>query len=279
MLDLRTLGFDDEHRQRRRSFIGGSDALKIISGDWRELWAIKTGRAEGEYLGDILPVMLGLFTEPFNLAWYEKQTGRAVTRRGEHVVHPTIPFMAVTLDGVSPTALGFPATVQAKHTGRDDEAMEIRYTAQCHHEAACLGYDHYMLSVLVGNSKWVLHERETDPFFTEEYIAKCREFWRYVEADEEPPAAEPLAVPPPRQLRTVDMEGNNEFASFALDWLRMKGPAKAFDEAAKALKKLIEPDVGLATGYGIQIKRGRNDALYITEVTMSDASYIRKVTK
>lgn len=266
MLDLTTLGLSPEQRARRRDCIGGSDALAIVSGDWQKLWAIKTGRIEDEDLSDILPVMMGTFTEPFNLAWYAKQTGRAVHRSGEHVRHPIFPYLGVTLDGVSQTALGFPATVQAKHVGADNEATEIRYTAQCHHEAACLGFDHYMMSMFVGNSKWVLHEREVDPFFTEEYLAKAAQFWRFVEADIEPPSADPLPVPPPRQLRTVDMEGNNEFASFAVDWLRMKGPAKVFEDAAKALKKMIEPDVGLAIGHGVQIKRGRNDALYITEV-------------
>ena len=28
----------------RKGFIGGSDCVKIMNGDWLELWQIKTGR-------------------------------------------------------------------------------------------------------------------------------------------------------------------------------------------------------------------------------------------
>jgi predicted phage-related endonuclease len=266
MLDLATMGLSPEQKERRRNFIGGSDAHHIISGDWQELWEIKTGRREYQDLSDILAVMMGVYTEPFNLAWYARRTGRSLTRCGEQVVHPQLPFLGVTLDGMSETEDGHPATVQAKHVGNADEAMELRYTAQNHHEAACMGVEHYIMSVFVGNNKWVLIEREVDPFFTEEYLSKCQEFWQYVELDVPPPAAAPLPVPPPRKLRTVDFDGNNQFASMAVDWIRFKGPAKAYEEAAKGLKSMVEIDVGLAIGHGIQIKRGRNDALYITEV-------------
>ena len=266
MLDLSTLGLSPEQIARRRRGIGGSDAHHIISGDWEKLWEIKTGRSEYEDLSDILAVMMGIYTEPLNLAWYAKQTGRPVTRCGEQVTHPKYPFLGVTLDGYSVTEGGYPAPVNAKHVAQDNLATELRYMAQGTHEALCTGCDHFMFSMFVGNNKWVLTEHEVDPFFAEEYIGKCGQFWYYVETGERPPLAEPLPVPPPRQLRTIDMTGNNQFAECAHEWLRLRGPAKAFETAAKSMKSMVEPDVGLVTGYNVQIKRGRNDALYISEV-------------
>ena len=57
----------------RRGFIGGSDCVKIMQGDWQELWEIKTNRRKPDDLSDNLAVQLGTFTERFNLEWFEKQ--------------------------------------------------------------------------------------------------------------------------------------------------------------------------------------------------------------
>lgn len=266
MLDLSTLGLTPEQHARRRGGIGGSEALNIVTGDWEPLWEVKTGRREAEDLSNILAVVMGQYTEDLNIAWYAKQTGRSVTRCREQVTHNCIPYLGVTLDGMSYTETGHPAPLNAKHVSKNDEATSSRYMAQGTHEALVTGCDHFMFSMFVGSNRWVLEEYAVDPFFAEEYLAKCEQFWTYVELDERPPAAEPLPVPPPRTLRTVDMTGNNEWANFALDWLKLRGPAKAFEIAAKTLKDMVEEDVGLAIGHNIQIKRGRNDALYISEV-------------
>jgi hypothetical protein len=185
--------------------------------------------------------------------------------RGVQVRHSSITYLGCTLDGRTITPSGHPASFQAKHLAASGEAMEIRYTAQCHHEALVLGCDHYVLSVFVGTSKWELYEREVDPFFAAEYLEKCAEFWRFVENDVEPPAAPPLAVPAPRRLRSVDMLANNAWAIEAERWLQTRPIAKDHERAAKELKAMVEDDVGLAAGHGVQIKRGRNGSLYITE--------------
>ena len=43
MISLK-LGLTPEQIAGRRKFIGGSDAAKIVSGDWHSLWLEKTGR-------------------------------------------------------------------------------------------------------------------------------------------------------------------------------------------------------------------------------------------
>ncbi len=57
----------------RKGFIGGSDAVKIMNGDWLELWQIKTGVKEPDDLSSNLAVQLGSYTEDFNLSWFEKE--------------------------------------------------------------------------------------------------------------------------------------------------------------------------------------------------------------
>ena len=73
--------------------IGGSDAGAIVAGgeEWRRLWQQKTGRAQDDDLSNVLAVMMGHATEPFNRYWVEKQTERAVLRAGEVQRHPRIP--------------------------------------------------------------------------------------------------------------------------------------------------------------------------------------------
>ena len=52
----------------RRGFIGGSDAVKIMNGDWIELWEIKTGRIKSPDLSKNLAVQMGILTEDFNIS-------------------------------------------------------------------------------------------------------------------------------------------------------------------------------------------------------------------
>jgi len=57
----------------RKGFIGGSDCVKIMQGNWLELWQIKTGRIESDDLSRNIAVQLGSWTEDFNLEWFEHE--------------------------------------------------------------------------------------------------------------------------------------------------------------------------------------------------------------
>ena len=86
----------------RRHFIGGSDA-RIIMGDDEaallRLWREKRGEVEPEDLSGNLIVQLGVATEKLNRRWYEANTGQVVTDVQKWVRHPTLRWMAATLDG------------------------------------------------------------------------------------------------------------------------------------------------------------------------------------
>lgn len=89
------------HAERRKG-IGGSDANVLMSGDAEKilrLWREKRSEVEPEDLSNVLPVMMGSFTEPFNVQWFEKQTGKQVTCQGEMRVSSEYPWMRATLDG------------------------------------------------------------------------------------------------------------------------------------------------------------------------------------
>jgi predicted phage-related endonuclease len=246
----------------RRKGIGASDAAKIIAGDWHQLWLEKTGRAEGEDLTWVFPVQLGSVTEALNLLFYGHNTGHEVTRCGEAVISKDHPFLRCTLDGFD-AAEG--AVVECKHVNGFSkiEAVKERYTPQVIHQMICTGVRKGVLSVIIGTSEPVLEAIEYDDFFANEYISKAKEFWGFVERDEEPTLGKAMEVAPiaPEKMRTVDMTGSNEWAAGAADWLANKDAAKKFEGAQKALKDMVEADVCKASGHGLTITRSKAGSL------------------
>lgn len=257
-----------EQHAERRLRIGGSDAGKIVSGMWRELWLEKTGRSEPEDLTWVLPVQLGILTEPLNLAFFEHATGHQVFGQGEVYIHPDHPYIGCTLDGLTLIDRK-PAIIQCKHVNAFSkiEEVEQRYYAQCAHEMLCTGAATAYLSVFIGTQKHEIVEMRRDRDYTNRLLELEREFWSFVERDEPPPDGAQLATPDkPASYRTVDFTGSNLWASLADTWLTNSPAAKACDKAAKELRALIEPDVGLATGHGVEIKRAKDGkALYLRE--------------
>lgn len=267
-------GLSAEQHTQRALGIGGSDAGRVMSGDWRALWLEKTGRAQPEDLSWKIPVQIGHCTEQFNAEYFEHITGRKVERRGEAIVSQRYPFMRANLDGVTTTTKGHRAYWDAKHVGRSDEAMVLRYTPQMTHCASLIAADFWILSVLIGNSKHEIIEQEIDPFYTEELIDKEREFWGYVERDEEPrDRVEPTLPPKPeKRLRNIDLNGTVEelaarynFAPALIPEIRAfvdtEKAAKAHAISRDAIKALVPDDVGELRRGSFLLTRAKNGAV------------------
>ncbi len=212
------LGLTDEQLAERKKGIGGSDAGRIS----RRLWLEKTGRAEPEDLSGVLAVQMGSFTEPLNAYWYAKTTGRTVERRGESIISMIYPWMRANLDGTTRTSKGDYAYWDAKHVGRADQAMLLRYTPQMTHCCIILGLDHWVLSVLIGNSKFEVFEQEVDPVFASRLIKRERDFWGYVERDEDPGdrfEEKPPVPPPAPKLREIVVPSPSRWSTAVYDEL------------------------------------------------------------
>jgi predicted phage-related endonuclease len=92
----------EEQHAFRRLGIGGSDANTIMGGDPEKilrLWKEKRGEIEPEDLSNVLPVVMGSWTEMLNIIWFEKQTGKTVYNNGDQRISAEYPFMRCTLDG------------------------------------------------------------------------------------------------------------------------------------------------------------------------------------
>ncbi len=266
------LGLTAEQIAERRLGIGGSDAGRVMSGDWVRLWREKTGRAEPENLSGNLAVQMGSATEKFNAFWYSKTTGRPVERRGERVQDAARPHMIANLDGVTTTGKGEPAYWDAKHVGRLDEQTILRYTPQMVHCCTILRLEWWVLSVFVGNSKHEIVEQEVDTMYQAGLVAREREFWGYVERGEEPPEqpAPVLAPKPTPQLRNVQLEDRwrAEWPNWGAEMVRRfedaagTYPAWARHNIVKdEMKSLLPEDVGKVTRGLVSLSRDKAGAV------------------
>ena len=239
-LDDQALGRDAQ--AARATGIGGSDANTILCEDHDRilrLWREKRGEVEPEDLTSKLPVMLGCWTEAFNRQWYQHHTGQLVVDEGKVFESETHPWRRCTVDGFVPL-LG--AVWEAKHTSAFAKADEVvaRYMPQLQHNMAVTGTSRAALSVIFGNSKWEVFDIASDWLYQEELLIAESRFWDCVRSGEPPVPA--TAPPPPKPIgvREVCFEGNNAWASAAIDWQAHRAAAKAHGAATSVLKGLVD---------------------------------------
>ena len=260
-------------RAARDGRLTASFAPALMMGDderllnkWRELVGDPHHReleVEDEWL-----VRVGSALEPVMLDWREFVTGRAMSRRGEVVVHPQHDWACATLDALDAEHPAGATVIECKALHRYRKLADAvpYHTWQALWQMDCLGIRRGMLYISDGG----LEPKEYPVAYDE---AASAELWRRAFAFMEcvrtmsPPVAMPaIAAPvPPEKWREVDMAGSNEWAHYGFSWLTHRPAAKAFEEASKELKALVAPDVGRAFGYGIEVRRSRNGNLSIKE--------------
>jgi predicted phage-related endonuclease len=260
---LSTLGLSAEQLALRSSALGGSDANTIMGGDEKKLlrlWREKRCEAEPEDLSDILAVQMGSFTEPLNVAWFEKNTGLAVEVVDVPSADKGPAFMRCTLDG---WVAARSAVFEAKHCGTRSTDAEIfaRYVPQLTHNCICTGASVAFLSAFKGNGDWVMFEYAVDPDYSARLIAAEADFWECVRTGK-PPCAVP-AEPTPKPVGVVeyDMATSNAWASFAGEYLETKLAADRHEAAKKEIKELVPADASKCFGHGLIVKRDKRGAL------------------
>lgn len=265
---LGSLGLSAADKAIRKDFIGGSDANTIMSGDDARLirlWKEKRGESEAEDLSDNLAVQMGSFTEAFNAAWYEKQTGNMVQGSGKIAQHATIRHMRATLDGevFEPLTDEPFAVFEAKHCGTRNSDAELfaRYVPQLTHNCLCAGRDMAVLSIFKGNGDWVMFDYELDAAYADRLVEAEATFWECVRTGT-PPAAPPSEpTPKPKGVKVYDMDGHNEWANHAVDYIETQLAADRHEIAKRSLKALVPDDASKCVGHGITISRDKRGAL------------------
>ena len=253
----------DEQKSFRKLGIGGSDANIIMGGDDQKiinLWLEKRGEKESDDLSDVLMVQMGVWTEPYNRAWFERKTNRKVTDAGEQRICLDYPFMLCTLDGITD---GGNTLWEAKHVNAFTKANEVvaKYAPQLHHNMIVTGTKMSTLSVFFGNHHWESFDVEFDEEYGRELIDAEKNFWDCVQNGIEPVVVTGKYAGPID--RKVSFEGNNLWANFASEFIFNMDAAGRYDKAKDGLKKMIPVDAAEATGHGIIAKRNSNGAVTI----------------
>mgnify|MGYP003113393836 FL=1 len=167
----------------RPTGIGGTDAIRLAAGEWKNLWLEKTGKVEREDLSGVLPVQLGIFTEEFNRRWYQEVSGERVVSIGQIFTHPQYDYIYGSLDGIAKGKV-----FEAKHINpfvKEDKIIE-KYYPQVQHYMMVTGFSKAVLSVLRGTMAYNIYHVEADKKFQQKLEIACHIFWFYVVNDIEP---------------------------------------------------------------------------------------------
>jgi putative phage-type endonuclease len=246
----------------RSQGVGASESAALFGvSPWEtpvSLWAKKTGRVvdkgpDGEW------VLWGNLLEPAIATRYEQQTGRKIWQGGPYAVaqHPTIACMRATPDRwviEAPDRRNVPGLLQVKNTNafkvRDwDDGPPIWIQIQVQHEMAVTGLSWASVAVLIGGNEFQFFDVERHPAFIAELETQCQAFWRFVEADEQPPIdVSERTLETVKRLHPADNGSEIALPEQALEWWVQLEAAKANLKSAAADK--LEAEVRLKDAIG-----------------------------
>lgn len=175
----------------REGRLTASAVACLMEGDNQKIHALWQRLISGEPeedLSDVWPVQLGSCTEQLNLDWFEKRTGKKVTRRGEVVIHPEYDWAACTLDGW----VGF--VIEAKHVGGREplEKVIARYQPQLHWQMIVTGARKAALSIIEGTNPPIVEYIDFDEAYAAELWSRACAFMLCVQTLTPPVPVEPV---------------------------------------------------------------------------------------
>lgn len=253
----------------RTKGIGGSDAVRIMRGDWLALYNEKVGLTEPEDLSQVFGVQLGILTEPLHLKFFAMRSGIDVTLKPDTLLeHPVYTFMNGHIDGWLESKDTF---IECKHTNSFANLREKAryYMAQLQHYMVVAQVDHCYFSCIFGNSDPEYCIVDRDDNYIAELIEAEQAFWWHVQ-NKTPPEdngeasakAEALAKAVViDNLRSVDMSQTNSWNVLADEWLNTLEASKINDKTGKEIKALVPDDAAEAFGSGIIVRRDRRGRL------------------
>jgi predicted phage-related endonuclease len=260
----------------RKGFIGGSDCVKIMQGNWLELWQVKTGRVEPDDLSRNIAVQMGVHTEDFNLEWfaheysfnlYNKQLTESDMINGVPA-KGTFDAMVFTRNE---TELRDSYIVEAKHTNAYntlDKVIEY-YMPQVQLYIELANAEGAYLSVIFGNNKWEsAHVSRNKEYFNSMW-AVVSDFWGYVLRDEEPVGNDqPIQLSIDKvsvdNMVKRDASQDNQFNDAAYTYVTLEADAKAFESAKKQIKDMVGDNEREVYCDHLTAKRDKRGAIRIT---------------
>ena len=254
----------------RKGFIGGSDAVKIMNGNWYELWQIKRGIIEPEDLSHKVAVQMGIQTEDMNLGWFEKEYSKKILEKQDKYTrtYNGVPYVG-TLDGVLEDTNDI---VEAKHTFAHNTLDKVcdYYMAQVQLYLWLSNMDGAYMSVFFGNNRWECAYVKKHDSYISVVLDACTDFWAHVESGDEPighdqPIESPINQIPIDDMIKRDASADNHFTYLAQEYIEFEPAAKSFESAKKDLKAIVADNEREVYSELLTIRRDKRGALRISK--------------
>ena len=261
----------------RKGFIGGSDCVKIMQGDWLQLWQIKTGLVEPEDLSRNVAVQMGIQTENFNLDWFAHEYSFDLHNKQltESNMIDGVPakgtFDAMVYTNLSDNKINDGHIVEAKHTNAYntlDKVIEY-YMPQLQLYIKLAGADGAYLSVIFGNNKWESAYVSRNKEYFNSMWEVVSGFWGYVLRKQEPVGYDQQVQLSIDQIKVDDMvrrdaATDNHFVDLAHTYTTLEADAKAYESAKKELKQMVGDNEREVYCDQLTVKRDKRGSLRIT---------------
>ena len=250
----------------RKGGIGSSDAGAAVGlNPYKsplELWMEKTGRDAGlpktDPNDETSPMYWGTLLEPIVAAHYTKRTGNKVRRVNAVLQHPSETWMRANLDreivGGSDVQI-----LECKTAGMNGarlwkEGVPEYVQLQVMHQLAVTGKQAADVAVLICGQELQVHRIERDEGMIAKLIELERQFWRYVELDQQPPAdgsdSADVALRclyPKDNGQGLDLSGDLEMSAVFSDLLAVRQLLTTQTQLEAQLKQRIQQRMGDAT--------------------------------
>lgn len=257
----------------RKTGLGGTDARRIMEGDWLSLYEEKLGITQPEDLSGVFRVAFGSYTEPLHAEWFARLSGLAVDDAPARIHHHAEPFLFAHLDRWLP---GEDTFLEMKHTrsGVPARRHAQSYMAQLQHYLLVTGRPRCWFSVIAGNDDpdWVVVEAHAE--YQLQLLDAERSFWWHVQ-NRVPPTITPVGTQerarklafavPIDGMVTLDMTHSNAWAVAAEAWRVTREAAERHEGAAKELKAIVPEACAEAFGCGVVIRRNKKGHLVLRQ--------------
>jgi hypothetical protein len=262
-------------------FVRGSDMIKIMTGEWNELWRIKKGLQGRPDLSFQFNVQLGLATEDFNIKWAEDNYMLKFNKQAARQMQYGLIKLTGTLDGFSAKNADDEVEfigIECKHTysyNTMDKMLEY-YMPQLQFYIWIAKLEKMIFSVIFGN-QW----KAVEVYPSEEYLELMKEnikmFWDHIVHNTEPDdnnyhndvlkrnASAYIDSVPINKMTARDASKSNSFTEYTQQYLQHEDAAKSFEVARKALREEIRPNEREVYNDLISVKRDKRGSVRITK--------------
>lgn len=261
-------------KENRRHVITGTDAKRIVEGDWASLFDEKTGAAEAVDLTFAWKPRLGLETEKLHAWWHGHVTGDSFLVCPDqpcYFAHVDVPaHYAATFDFWIPAD---DCPLELKHTNERNSlyAAAVYYQPQLQWQLLVSAKDRLRFSIIRGNNEpeWGWISRDQD--YIDRLIPQVEAFRQVVVSGIRPEPLEPnapliaaAAAVVINDLKTYDMKTDNAWIVKEAEYVRLKDPADKFKTTNEELRALIPKDAREVTGKLTSFKRDARGAYRCT---------------